>query len=131
ATLHRLRNDIHLFHAHQLMAPALVGYLGRAMLGKPLVLNPHSPVEVAQLQARGASGRLQLAAARRFGDAFVSICKPLTVELLRAGVDEGRIHFVPNGLDTRVFRPTNSSERAVLRLLLGLSVLLLVVYACL
>ena len=129
ATLHRLRNDIHLLHAHQLMAPALVGYLGRAMLGKPLVLNPHSPVEVAQLQARGASGRLQLAAARRFGDAFVSICKPITVELLRAGVDEGRIHFIPNGVDTRVFRPANSSERAELRRELGLSHSPMVVYA--
>jgi glycosyltransferase involved in cell wall biosynthesis len=129
ATLCRLRDHIQLLHAHQLMAPALIGYLGRAMLGKPLVLNPHSPAEVAQLKAQGASGRLQLAAARRFGDAFVSICKPITVELLGAGMDERRIHFIPNGVDTRVFHPANPSERAELRRALGLSDSPMVVYA--
>jgi len=129
ATLHRLRDQIHLLHVHQLLAPALVGYLGRAMLGKPLVLNPHSPAEVAMLEAQGVSGRLQLAAARRYGDAFVSICKPITVELLRAGVEEERIHFIPNGVDASTFHPAGDSERAELRRELGFSNSPMVVYA--
>jgi len=128
-TLHRLRGQIDLLHVHELLALAAVGYLGRAMLRKPLVLNPHSPTEVALLKARGALGRLHLAATIRSGDAFVSICKPITAELLRAGVDEERIHFIPNGVDTSLFHPAGPSERAELRRELGLSHSPMVVYA--
>ncbi len=129
AALRRLQDRIHLLHAHQLLAAAFVGYLGRAMLRKPLVVNPHSPLEVGLLEAQGAAGRLQLAAARRCGDAFVSICKPITAELSRAGVDEERIHLIPNGVDTSLFSPASPPERARLRRELGISQSPMVVYS--
>jgi glycosyltransferase involved in cell wall biosynthesis len=114
-----LRGRIDVLHAHQLFGPAAVGCLGRAMLAKPLVLNPHNPAELALIESR-ASGALRLATARLCGDAFVSICTPITSELLRAGIDERRVRFVPNGVDTNHFRPADPVERAALRRQLGL-----------
>jgi glycosyltransferase involved in cell wall biosynthesis len=41
-------------------------------------------------------------------------------ELVRSGVWPGRIHVIPNGVDTEVFRPGAPEEHAVLRRELGL-----------
>ena len=119
AAMHRLRDRLHVLHAHQLYAPAAVGILGRAMLGRPLVLNPHSPVEIKSL------GRLQ----RRCGDAFVSICEPIAEGLLRAGIPRERIHSIPNGVDTERFRPATAAERSELRRTLAISEDPTIVYA--
>ena len=119
AAMHRLRDRLHVIHAHQLYAPAAVGILGRAMLGRPLVLNPHSPVEIKSL------GRLQ----RRCGDAFVSICEPIAEGLLRAGIPRERIHSIPNGVDTERFRPATAAERSELRRTLAISQDPTIVYA--
>ncbi|HEY2029866.1 MAG TPA: glycosyltransferase family 4 protein [Myxococcales bacterium] len=127
--LHALKNQIHVVHAHQLLGPALVGWLARAFGGKPLLLNPHSPDEVGMLEARKLFGRLHLAALRRYGDGFVSICDPIAKELARAGIDPSRIHPIPNGVDTDVFRPATADERAKLRHQLALSPLPAVVYS--
>ena len=120
ARLRVLRNDVHVLHAHELLAPAFVGCLARAMLRKPLVLNPHSPTELSHLAA-SVTGRLQLAAIRRCGDAFVSICQPITRELLRVGIDRDRLHRISNGVDSGRFRPTTPFDRREVRHELGLS----------
>ncbi|MCA1829743.1 MAG: glycosyltransferase family 4 protein, partial [Myxococcales bacterium] len=119
AAMRRLRDRIQVLHAHQLYAPAAVGVAGRAMLGRPLILNPHSPVEIASL------GPLR----RRCGDAFVSICAPIADGLRRAGVPRERIHSIPNGVDTAHFRPASLEERAELRRTLGLPPRPTIVYA--
>jgi len=129
STIWRLGDSIDIVHAHQLLAPAFVGWLSRICRGKPLVLNPHSPGEVAMLEARGIACRLQLAAVRRYADAFISICSPIAAELRRVGMDGRRIHSIPNGVDTEVFRPASAGERAELRRELGLRELPTVVYA--
>lgn len=128
-TLRSLRRRIDLIHAHELLAPAMVAMLGRALARKPLLINPHNHAEVALLERRGVPGRLVLAAARATSHAFISICRPIRNELERIGVAPERIHDVSNGVDTDRFRPASAEERIGLRRALGLPRGPLVVYA--
>jgi glycosyltransferase involved in cell wall biosynthesis len=52
-------------------------------------------------------------------DAFVAISSSITAELVTAGVPPARIAHIPNAVDTEVFRPPTSEERAALRARLG------------
>jgi glycosyltransferase involved in cell wall biosynthesis len=127
--LRRLRHRIDLLHAHQLFGPAVVAMLVRAVVRKPLLINPHNHGEVALLERRGLPGRLLLAAARATSHAFISICRPIRQELERIGVPPERIHDIANGVDTARFRPASADERLELRRALGLPAGPLVVYA--
>jgi glycosyltransferase involved in cell wall biosynthesis len=60
-----------------------------------------------------------LAAALRWGDAFVSISARIHTELREVGVPEERIWELPNGVDTDHFRPLDPPGRAALRRGLG------------
>lgn len=126
--LRSLRHRIDLIHAHELLAPAVVAMLGRALARKPLLINPHNHTEVALLERRGLPGRLVLEAERATSHAFISICRPIRKELERIGVAPERIHDVANGVDTDRFRPASAEERVELRRALGLPPGPLVVY---
>ncbi len=111
-------------HAHQMLSPMTIGLLARVLLGKKLVVNPHSTgwigdVEILRSQ-RPLSGRARLAAALKFADAFVSICQEIHDDLKSIGVREERIWEIPNAVDTDHFRPLPRQERGSLRRALGL-----------
>lgn len=53
-------------------------------------------------------------------DAFACISREIEQETRRAGVDDARIHFLPNPVDTRHFRP-GGADRARLRAELGVT----------
>jgi glycosyltransferase involved in cell wall biosynthesis len=77
-----------------------------------LHLSPDSPV-VRQIL------RLRNRAFQR-ADAFVALSSHIERELLDAGVDAARIHRIPNGVDTDLFRPAAPENRAAARRALGL-----------
>ena len=83
-------------------------------------LTPQSwPVSVAL--------RMRNAVLRR-ADAYVALSDEMTREFLDYGVPAARVHRIPNGVDTAVFRPATSDERTSLRRRLNLPAAPIAVY---
>lgn len=127
------RSAYDLIHCHQMISPMTTGLFARALLGKPLVINPHRSGPIGDvgvlLRRRRVTGRLRIAAARRWGDAFVSISDDIHRELHGIGIREERIWDIVNGVDVERFRPVEADERARLRTSLGVPTGPLVVFA--
>jgi glycosyltransferase involved in cell wall biosynthesis len=121
--LARQGHRVGVVHAHQMLSPMTLGLMARRMLGQRLLINPHAAGPGGDVhllrEERPWSGRFRLAAARQWGDAFVSISPQIHAELRSVGVPEDRIWSLPNGVDTDHFRPLGSPERAAQRRQLG------------
>ena len=111
-------------------APVLAGFF----TGKPCVVRPESPLEVAEpigVDSRAKMGlsqgsvllRLVLGvrrgAARRV-NRYVAISSEIRACLERVGVDAGSIVAIPNGIAVERFTPVSESRKAELRAKLGL-----------
>ncbi|HEX9050135.1 MAG TPA: glycosyltransferase family 4 protein [Anaeromyxobacter sp.] len=110
-------------HAHQLLSPASVALVTRAVRGVPFVVTAHASGtvgDVACLVHQGALGAVRLAALGRLASAFVAVSAPIRDELLAAGIPASRIRRIPNGVDTSRFAPATPGERAAARAALGL-----------
>ncbi len=127
------RNAYDLIHCHQMISPMTIGLAVRALLDKPLLINPHRSGPIGDvgvlLRRRRVTGRLRIAAARRWGDAFVSISDDIHRELRGIGIREERIWDIANGVDVERFRPLDADARARLRESLQLPTGPLVVFA--
>jgi glycosyltransferase involved in cell wall biosynthesis len=78
-------------------------------LGRPLLIELNAPLAVEQSTYR-ATGLGELAAdAERWAlaraDAVLAVSEPLREFVIGLGVDPGRVHTVPNGVDASLFRP--------------------------
>lgn len=58
----------------------------------------------------------------RRATAFVAISAPVANELVACGIEPGRIHRIPNLVDTAVFRPAGAAEKRALRTKLDMPV---------
>jgi glycosyltransferase involved in cell wall biosynthesis len=56
----------------------------------------------------------------RGADAFVAITDDVAAEFKQAGIDNSRVHRIPNAVDTDRFRPASPAERIAARQRLGL-----------
>ena len=113
------RNDFDVVHSHgAYLTHAFVGplarWLGRASLVKVSLAND----DLADL-SNPRVGALHRWMLRRVS-AAVGTSRDLIDELGAAGIDPDRIFHVPNGVDTRRFRPVTQAERKTLRERLGL-----------
>ena len=106
----------------------LPGLLLARFLGKPVVLqaevNGEMSGEVYTWGTRLARlpWRAPVAAAVRLrnvlmrdADVFVAMSRRIRDEFLECGVPEGRVAYLPHGVDTRRFRPASPDEKAALR----------------
>jgi glycosyltransferase involved in cell wall biosynthesis/folate-dependent phosphoribosylglycinamide formyltransferase PurN len=123
----RRRYDVAMVAGFRILGiPAL---LARALTRKPTVLKADSRGEFSGEYFRaGLAGaglapdswpvawalRLRNSLLRR-ADAFVALSDEIAGELLDHGVPAPRVHRIPNGVDTRVFRPASAEERSELR----------------
>jgi glycosyltransferase involved in cell wall biosynthesis len=110
-------------HAHQLLSPASVALVTRAVRGVPFVVTAHASGtigDVAQLVHQGTLGTARLVALARLASAFVAVSGPIRDELLAAGVPANRIRRIPNGVDATRFAPAPPEARAAARAALGL-----------
>jgi glycosyltransferase involved in cell wall biosynthesis len=120
--------------------PAL---LGRLVSGRPVVLKADSCGELSgeyfdtgltevgigpgSVPVRwGLAWRNRLL---RRADAFVAMTGALVAEMREQGVDDARLHEIPNGVDTDVFCPATEEERRALRQRLELPDEPIVVYS--
>ncbi len=124
ALLVREQRRYQILHCHQMISPMTLALMARALPGKRLVINPHGRGprgDVAKLtRLRPVTGKLRVAAALRWGDAFVAIARDIHDELRAMGVPEMRIWDVTNGVDVERFTPASLDERMALRRQLGL-----------
>jgi L-malate glycosyltransferase len=116
----RHRHTTDLVHAHGMLSPATIG-LAADRIGIPCVVTPLGagpPGDLARLRRKpGGRRRLEMLAKRAH---FVALSDEIAAELREVGVRNDRIRFVPNGVDTDVFRPAPAAERAGLRAQLGM-----------
>ena len=113
--LFRHRGEIGVVHAHGAFSEGVVALAARA-LGIPAlvkILRAGYEGDFAVL-ARRPAGRLRTRLLVRHAH-FVALSRESEEELLRLGAAPARIHRIPNGVDTDVFRPTGPDARGRLR----------------
>lgn len=116
----RLRPQV--IHAHELFSATTTALVARRLWGIPVVVTAHrsGPLgDVYRLQRKWL-GVLRIASIRRNVDRFVVISRDIQRELRQIGVDDERMVFVPNGVDTDRFGPVGPNERQSIRRRLGL-----------
>lgn len=127
--LRRLRPDV--IHAYSLFSPLTIALTAKRLYGTPVVvkvLRGGALGDVDRIHARATAGG-RIAAFRRYVDAFIVISREIDAELEGMGIEAERRVYIPNGVDTGVYRPLPAAEKAALRLRLGLPAGPLAVYA--
>ena len=116
----RRRGSTDVVHAHGALSPATIA-VAATLLGIPAVVTPLGAGPPGDLQRlrrkRGGRMRLRLLVRRVH---FVALSDELAAELASFSVPPGRIHAIPNGFDTKRYRPADAEERQRLRARLGL-----------
>lgn len=101
---------IDLLHAHLPNAHVLAGLAGR-LTGRPVLATLHGrQLTPADLEAH-----------RNLDTVLCTVCRHSYFHALAMGVAAERLHCVPNGVDTAVFRPDVAPARPTLRRRLGLA----------
>lgn len=121
---HRLMSTADLLHAHgALYLTSAAAARTRRRRGVPLVVTEH--VGFVRYSSE-LLNRIQRIAWRTLGHYVmrsadvVTACSQRVYEELRQRQDVQRLHFVPNGVDTKRFRPFASTEREAARARFGL-----------
>jgi glycosyltransferase involved in cell wall biosynthesis len=129
--LFRLRAEVDVLHAHQLLSPTTIGLLAAPFTGLPLVVNPHACGSIGDVGVLAATrvGRLRLRAVVKRADAFVAVSQTIRDELIAAGAPPQSIRNITNGVDTDRFCPVLAGERRMVRRALGIDDGPLVVFA--
>lgn len=119
-TILRLRPNM--IHAHEFISPSTVALLSKRWLGVPFVVTLHrsGPLGDVQKLSRKISGKMRLDSLRKQTASFVLISREIEEELSGIGVSAERMTMITNGVDTNVFSPLSSDEKASLRRKLGL-----------
>jgi len=97
-------------------AMGIAAVCARALTGRPAILQAQTPGGLVIRPMTWAA-----IAIYRQADAFACISHALEHEAAAAGVPRDRIHFLPNAVDTRRFRPPTSEERREARRQSGVS----------
>jgi glycosyltransferase involved in cell wall biosynthesis len=122
----RRRNEHEVVVCVDFRGVALAALGARAFTGRPVILQAQTDGVLSFAAARRALGRMGLGWAagpavgllRRLydrADAYPCISRAIEAETKGAGVPASRVHYLPNPVDTREFRPPADGERAALR----------------
>lgn len=119
-----LRPRPKLIHAHEFISPATVALLAGRILNIPIVATPHLTGERGDVQkmAKKFGGPARLRALVKHVSKFVVINDTFKEELMGAGVEEERIVYIPNGVDTKRFAVPDVELKFALRVEAGLPV---------
>ena len=118
------RRHYHVLHCHQMISPMTIGLLARQITDAALVVNPHRSGPIGDMGIltlrRPITGRLRIAAVRRWCDAFVCISQSIKDELAKAGMRPERLWDIVNGVDLNHFKSVEAEKRSTLRQSLNL-----------
>jgi len=98
-------------------AVGVAAIAARALTGRPVLLQAQTPGNLLDSSLLAQP----IIAVYRRADAFACISHALEQEAIAAGVPAGRVHLVPNPVDTARFKPASPSQRQALRAALGLT----------
>ena len=113
------RHDFDFLHSHgAYYTNSIVGPIGRFAGYKSLVKASLAENDLADI-GTSVTGSIHKYFLSRV-DASVAISRDLEREFRSIGLNRERIHYLPNGVDTELFRPADSKEKATLRTQLGL-----------
>jgi len=119
----RQADEYDVVHVHGFGAEALAALLARRRTGRPVVVKPSTAGPGTKLHRHATLARVLPLGPRwlwRQVDAWVCISEQTRADVLRLGVREARVHRIPNGADTAIWRPLPPAERQALRTRLGL-----------
>jgi glycosyltransferase involved in cell wall biosynthesis len=122
-TMLRHRNRFNIIHSHQVYSPTTIGWIGKRLLGYPLVINLHlggKEGDIQRLLRNKRSGTARLERLKRDADAFIAISSEILTELREQDVPEEKIHMLVNAVDPNVYKPVDIDEKRRLREKLGL-----------
>ena len=133
-TMVRRRHDFDVVYSPDYRGIGLAGLLAARLLGKPAVMGTAAlgVINAANLdpllrrfgiRPGGAIARLVKRPFHRVytsADAYPAITRAIAEEAVAAGVAPGRVHYLPNSVDTARFAPASAAERSALRAELGL-----------
>jgi glycosyltransferase involved in cell wall biosynthesis len=104
-------------HVHLAGSPALAAIAAGRLLGKKVVVKLGGGRGVGELSGSGGTlaGRLKLKLLHWLKPQFVAVTEDLAQELEAFGVRGAKLKFLPNGVDTTVYRPTTREEKKALR----------------
>lgn len=120
---HIRRERPHVTHAHSLLSPTSVAVAARRLFGVPAVATVHGGGEggeIDRLRALRRGGRPRLWALGRELDRIVVISEEIGRELTEVAIPASRQIAIPNGVDSRRFRPAEHDEQRAHRQELGL-----------
>lgn len=111
-----------IWHVHQYGMHSTLAVLMGKVMRRPVVLKLTSTsyMGINNTLAKGRLPRIVASLHRRL-DAVVALTRETAAEAEAFGIPPARIHVLGNGLDTRVFRPVNDTERLLLSHELGLA----------
>ena len=105
--LRRLRPDV--LHSCNLAALEFVPIA--ALAGVPFRVHAEHGWEMAELGNKSARYQALRRLLNPFVHAFVAVSAPLYADLHQTiGIDKRRLHLIPNGVDTGVFRPSRPAD---------------------
>lgn len=117
--LHRLRHDFDVLHLHSAQLDQLGVLPLVKALRKPVVIRSSMSSEFSAFNSKRGWVRKHLLFR---GDAFVAMSQRLTHEFMESGLPASRLRFIPNGVDTKVYRPVSRAQKEMLRRELDLPV---------
>jgi glycosyltransferase involved in cell wall biosynthesis len=109
------RGDYGTVHVHLAGSPALAACLAGALLGKRVVVKVGGGRGIGEIALSGKSlpGRVKLRLLRLFRPDLVVVTRELVDELREFGLQA--VGVVPNGVDTKAYRPVSPAERDAFR----------------
>ena len=109
-------------HAHELLSPSDLGILAKRSLGCPLVVKVLRGGQLGDLDKlhHRRTGRARIERLKKNVDIFLTISREINQELAAEGIDPARCRFLPNGVDTQIYKPVPEREKKEIRARLGL-----------
>ncbi len=110
-------HQFQIIHAHQLISTGVAAAFIGSLLGRSVIVKLASGGEVGDLVSlrRAFFGHPPVGFLGRHLDRLVSLTTQIRSELLEAGFPSEKIVVIPNGVDTRRFRPALKGEKERIR----------------
>lgn len=106
-----------LIHAYELLSPTDLAISARNWLNVPLVvkvLRGGWMGDIYKLHHR-RSGKTRINRLKKHVDAFITISREISEELIDEGIDKQRCRYIPNGVDISVYTPPDLLKKKEIR----------------
>ncbi|MBB5179384.1 glycosyltransferase involved in cell wall biosynthesis [Planomicrobium koreense] len=107
---------IDIVHGHSLNAPGLIVALIKKYFKIPVIVKiagggDKSGCEIIKMNNAGLKGKLKVKLMLKHIDKFLAISKTIEKDLIKVGADKRKIHYLPNGIDLKLFKNSVSNTQ--------------------